>query len=104
VTREVYVRPDSTFKMNTTMERLASGETNAPSRHHACQLRAIVRPAAKYLPADRQVYLPRVASHGRLPAQSSHMDDRPVIFVIQLQLVLWNDQQAEIDVLPSIIG
>ncbi len=56
------------------------------------------------MPANRQVYLPRAASHGSLPAQSSHMDARPVIFVIQLQLVLWNDQQAEIDVLPSIIG
>lgn len=30
VTQDVYVRPDSTFKMNTTMERLASGETTAP--------------------------------------------------------------------------
>lgn len=30
VTQDVYVRPDSTFKMNTAMERLAAGETSAP--------------------------------------------------------------------------
>ena len=30
VTENVYARPDSTFKMNTTMERLAAGETSAP--------------------------------------------------------------------------
>ena len=30
VSQDVYVRPDSTFKMNTTMERLAAGETSAP--------------------------------------------------------------------------
>lgn len=30
VTEDVYVRPDSTFKMNATMERLAAGETSAP--------------------------------------------------------------------------
>jgi PEGA domain len=30
VTENVYVRPDSTLKMNTTMERLAAGETSAP--------------------------------------------------------------------------
>ena len=30
VTEDVYVRPDSTFKMNTAMERLAAGETSAP--------------------------------------------------------------------------
>jgi hypothetical protein len=29
VTENVYARPDSTFKMNTTMERLAAGETSA---------------------------------------------------------------------------
>ena len=30
VMQEVYVRPDSTFKMHTTMERLGAGETSAP--------------------------------------------------------------------------
>ena len=30
VTENVFVRPDSTFKMNATMERLAAGETSAP--------------------------------------------------------------------------
>jgi PEGA domain len=30
VTEDVYVRPDSTFKMHTAMERLAAGETSAP--------------------------------------------------------------------------
>ena len=30
VTQDVYVRPDTTFKINTTMERLAAGETSAP--------------------------------------------------------------------------
>ena len=30
VTLDVYVRPDSTFKINTTMEPLATGETSAP--------------------------------------------------------------------------
>ena len=30
VTENVFVRPDSTFKMNTAMERLAAGETSAP--------------------------------------------------------------------------
>ena len=30
VTEDVYVRPDSTFKMNTMMERLEAGETSAP--------------------------------------------------------------------------
>ena len=30
VVQEVYVRPDSTFKMNTRMERLGAGETSAP--------------------------------------------------------------------------
>lgn len=30
VTEDVFVRPDSTFKINTTMERLAAGETSAP--------------------------------------------------------------------------
>jgi PEGA domain len=30
VTENVYVRPDSTLKVNTTMERLAAGETSAP--------------------------------------------------------------------------
>jgi len=29
-TQEVYVRPDSTFKLNATMEPLAPGETSAP--------------------------------------------------------------------------
>jgi PEGA domain-containing protein len=29
-TQEVYVRPDSTFKMNVTMEPLANGEVSAP--------------------------------------------------------------------------
>jgi len=30
VTQDVYVRPDSTFKITTNMERLAAGETSAP--------------------------------------------------------------------------
>ena len=30
-TQDVYVRPDSTFKMNATMERLRRGETSAPA-------------------------------------------------------------------------
>jgi hypothetical protein len=30
VTQNVYVKPDSTFKLNVTMERLAAGETSAP--------------------------------------------------------------------------
>jgi hypothetical protein len=30
VTENVYVRPDSTFKLTMTMERLAAGETSAP--------------------------------------------------------------------------
>jgi hypothetical protein len=30
VTKDVYARPDSTFKMKTTMERLAAGESSAP--------------------------------------------------------------------------
>lgn len=30
VTLPVYVRPDSTFKIKTTMERLATGQTSAP--------------------------------------------------------------------------
>ena len=30
VTQDVYVRPDSTVKMNENMERLAPGETSAP--------------------------------------------------------------------------
>ena len=30
VTENVYVRPDSTFKMNDTMERLGAGEVSAP--------------------------------------------------------------------------
>jgi hypothetical protein len=30
VTENVFVRPDATFKMNATMERLAAGETSAP--------------------------------------------------------------------------
>lgn len=30
LTEDVYVRPDSTLKMNTTMERLSAGETSAP--------------------------------------------------------------------------
>jgi len=29
-TQEVYVRPDSTFKLNTTMEPVAPGEKSAP--------------------------------------------------------------------------
>jgi hypothetical protein len=30
VTQNVYVRPDSTFKLNDTMERLAAGQASAP--------------------------------------------------------------------------
>jgi hypothetical protein len=30
VTEDVYVRPDSTFKLSTTLDRLAAGETSAP--------------------------------------------------------------------------
>jgi hypothetical protein len=30
VTENVYARPDSTFKLNDTMERLAAGQTSAP--------------------------------------------------------------------------
>jgi len=30
VTEDVYVRPDSTFKMNANMERLAAGQPSAP--------------------------------------------------------------------------
>ena len=30
VTQDVYVRPDATFKLNDTMERLSAGETSAP--------------------------------------------------------------------------
>ena len=30
VTQEVYVRPDSTFKLNETMERLSAGQTSEP--------------------------------------------------------------------------
>jgi hypothetical protein len=30
ITQDVYVRPDSTFKMNARMERLGRGETSAP--------------------------------------------------------------------------
>ena len=30
VTQNVYVRPDSTFKLNDTMDRLAAGQTSAP--------------------------------------------------------------------------
>jgi hypothetical protein len=30
VTQNVYVRPDSTYKLNETMEKLAPGEVTAP--------------------------------------------------------------------------
>jgi hypothetical protein len=30
VTQEIYARPDSTFKMRSTMDRLAAGETSTP--------------------------------------------------------------------------
>jgi hypothetical protein len=30
ITEDVYVRPDSTFKLNAAMERLTPGETSAP--------------------------------------------------------------------------
>ena len=44
VTEHIYVRPDSTFQMHDTMDKLAAGEVSAPPPLPAGALRPAARP------------------------------------------------------------